>query len=266
MSSSTINLIKEPFSKEFPTSDRFITSFLDGEIDRLKRTIAARESAVLVGPAGCGKTVAIRTLRDQVSAGRYRMIYLKIAALGIRDMCRQLAQGLGLEIRGSIPTLISEFDKHFSKTYCEDGQKNVVLLDDAHELRPETFRLVRMLTNFEMDSRLIVSVILVGQIGLKDKLSSVGLEDVKQRMSCYSELRLLDAHESRDYIAHRLQQVGCTNAPFSDEALAVVFDITRGNMRAIDKICGMAIRLAQEKKLSTVTPMEIASARSRLLV
>jgi len=266
MSAPMISIVKEPFSREFETHDRFTPPFLDAEVDRLKKTIASRECAVLAGPAGCGKTVVIRTLRDQLPAGRYRLTYLKLAALGARDMCRHVGLGIGLDTRGSMPSFISAFDNHFSKSYNDENQKNVIIFDDAHELRPEAFRLIRVLTNFEMDSRLMLSVILVGQNTLKDKLSAPGMEDVKQRMSYYSEIRLLDCNETREYITHRLCHVGCTNMPFSDESLAVVFDITRGNMRAIDKICGMALRLAQEKKLSIVNPMEIASARSRLLV
>ena len=266
MSAPLINLVKEPFSREFETLNRFAPPFLDAEIERMKKTIASRECAVLVGPAGCGKTVVARTLRDQLSAGRYRLTYLKLSALGTRDMCRNVGLGIGLDVRGSIPGFISAFDQHFSKAYKDENQKNVIIFDDAHELRPEAFRLIRILTNFEMDSRLMLSIILVGQNSLKDKLSSPGMEDIKQRMSYYSEIRLFNSDETREYITHRLAQVGLTNMPFSEEALAVVFDITRGNMRAIDKICGTALRLAQEKKLSTVNPMEIAAARSRLLV
>lgn len=266
MTAPLITLVKEPFSREFETFNRFAPPFLDAEIERLKKTIASRECAVLVGPAGCGKTVVARTLRDQLSAGRYRLTYLKLSALGPRDLCRNVGLGIGLNCRGSLPSFISEFDHHFSKSFKDDNQRNVIIFDDAHELRPEAFRLIRILTNFEMDSRLMLSIILIGQNTLKDRLSSPGMEDIKQRMSYYSEIRLFSADETLDYITHRLIQVGLTNMPFSEESLAVIFDITRGNMRAIDKICGAALRLAQEKKLSIVSPTEIALARSRLLV
>jgi type II secretory pathway predicted ATPase ExeA len=53
--------------------------------------------------------------------------------------------------------------QRFEANVSEDGRRPILLLDDAHDLRPEVLGVLRVLTNFQMDSRLVLSVVLAGQ-------------------------------------------------------------------------------------------------------
>ncbi|MBF0584924.1 MAG: AAA family ATPase [Magnetococcales bacterium] len=63
-----------------------------------------------------------------------------------------------------------------------DSLRPVIILDEAHDMKPEILGILRFLTNFDMDSRLLVSVILVGQTPLAQMLRQQKPEDVAQRL------------------------------------------------------------------------------------
>ena len=45
----------------------------------------------------------------------------------------------------------------------QESLRPVIILDEAHDMRPEVLAILRVLTNFEMDSKLVVSIVLAGQ-------------------------------------------------------------------------------------------------------
>ncbi len=140
----------------------------------------------------------------------------------------------------------------------------MLIFDDAHEMRTESLRLARLLTNFEMDSKLVVSVVLAGQASLKKILLTPELEDVRQRLNACCEVRLLSREETVGYITHRVKIAGVTKSPFSAGSCDAIYEITKGNMRAIDSIALTALRCAAEANRSTVSASDVAIARAKL--
>lgn len=251
-----------PFTREIRIEQRFQTPVLDEQTDALRRVVEGRQSAVLVAPAGAGKTVVLRALRSSMSEARYRVIYLKLADLSARDMCRQVAIGMSLPPAGHYPALVTAIDERFRQGYEGQGLRQVVIFDDAHDMRPDVMRLVRMLTNFEMDSKLVVSIILVGQLPLKKQILAAELDDVRQRLSYCGELRLLSREETKLYIEHRVRIAGATTNPFAGDAIDAIFEITQGNIRAIDKMGHAALLEADKADHMAVSAGDVIIARS----
>jgi general secretion pathway protein A len=179
-------------------------------------------------------------------------------------MTREIALAAGVAPAGSYPTLVRRVQEKFEHVHHDDGMRPVLILDEAHELRPDVLGMVRILTNFEMDSRLVLSVILAGQPPLLGMLRRDELESVSRRLTHCAVLRLLSRGETRKYIEHRLHMVGSRTLPFDDPALDAIFEITRGNLRAIDTICGKALEMAALDGQTTVGAAMIAAARQRL--
>ena len=95
-----------PFTREIKVEHRLKVAHIDEQVAALKVVVDQRQSAVLVAPAGCGKTVALRALRALLPEARYRTAYIKLADLSPRDMCREVAQNLGVPSTGQYPTLV----------------------------------------------------------------------------------------------------------------------------------------------------------------
>lgn len=251
-----------PFTREIKIEQRFRAEHIEAEIKSIGDVVESRQSGVLVAPAGTGKSVVLRALRASLPEARYRIVYIKLADLSARDMCRQLALGMGLPPAGHYPSLVRAIEERFRAGFDEQGLRQVVLFDDAHEMRPEVIRLLRLLTNFDMDSRLVVSVVLSGQGPLKQTLLHPEMEDIRQRLSYCGELRLLGREETKSYVDHRVKVAGAPKSPFAGEAIEALFEVTVGNMRAIDKMATAALRVADGANRSTVSASDVAAARS----
>src|SRR5512142_341554 len=90
-------LASEPFSKEIADHELWLPPSKKALIDELVEAAEARESVVLTGEPGAGKTCVLRALRHALPAERFRLTYCHNATLGRRDFYRQLCLALGLQ-------------------------------------------------------------------------------------------------------------------------------------------------------------------------
>lgn len=255
---------KVPFSRELRIENRAGFGFLQQAKESLMAAISESQSAAVVGPAGCGKTVLLRSLLSELPEARFNCAYVKLAELAPRDFCRKIASVLGLGSAGTLPGLLQSIEEALHDGYFNRAVRPVIVLDDVHELRRPAFKLVRLLTNFEMDSRLVVSFVLVGQPPLKQILLTPELEDVHQRLVSCVELRLLSRDETKEYIFHRVREAGSSLSVFAPESIDALYEISRGNMRALDRLARAALRRAATGKHDLVSAADVAVARAEV--
>jgi general secretion pathway protein A len=127
-----------PFSRELPVDRRHQLTYVEDVLEGLYRTLLLRESAALIAPAGSGKTVVARALKARLPEARFRVHYVKVTTLSRRDMCREIAMAADCKPAGNYPTLVRRLQDRFERTVDSDGVRPVLILDDAHELRPDT--------------------------------------------------------------------------------------------------------------------------------
>jgi type II secretory pathway predicted ATPase ExeA len=193
---STFHFHTPPFTREIRPEDVAPLPHLREATDGIRRAIEARMSAAIMGPAGSGKTVVLRVLRHQLPEARYRIYYLKIASGSKRDLCSQLADVCGVPRAGRLHIVLDRLQERFLALVQSDGLRPTLLLDEAHELWPDTLSMLRILTNFEMDSRLVLSVVLAGQAPLKHMLARDEHDDIARRIFHYVTLRALSRDET----------------------------------------------------------------------
>src|SRR5690606_38940658 len=152
-----------PFTREIEVERLYPHAATAEVLEELLAVIDKRMSAALIGAAGSGKSTLLRSLVSRLPEGRYRTHYVKVTGLGKRDMCREIARSLQLEPAGSYPRLVHVIQEAVTARSGEAATRTVLILDEAHDLRPEVLSTLRVLTNFAMDSRLMLSVILAGQ-------------------------------------------------------------------------------------------------------
>jgi len=253
-----------PFTREIAVEHRLRLPLFDEPLAALQRAIDQRMSAALIAPAGTGKTALLRALRAQLPEARYRVHYVKVTGLSKRDMCREIATALGAEPAGIYPTLVRRIQDQFAAVADTDGLRPVLFVDEGHELRLEVLAMLRLLTNFEMDSRLVVSILLAGQPGLRTMLRRDDLEDIARRLAHYATLRPLSRTETQSYITHRCTIAGATTVPFDDAARDAIYEIGRGNLRATDRLGLKALELANDDAASVVSAHHLVAARKVL--
>jgi general secretion pathway protein A len=261
---SPLGFRKTPFTRELAVAERFTLPHQSDAAEALLDAVRQRMSAALIAPAGTGKTVALRVLVSSLPEARYQVRYVKVTGLSKRDLCKEIAAACGLPTAGIYPALVRRLQDAFTHTNGTDGLRPVLVLDEAHDLRPESLAMLRLLTNFEMDSRLVVSVVLAGQPPLRTLLARADQVAIAQRLAHYATLRLLSREETRAYVVHRCTIAGARADPFDRDAHEAIFEMSRGNLRAIDHLALKSLQLAARAGAAAVSAGETLEARKQL--
>ncbi len=253
-----------PFTSEIPVGKMWRHPGLDELVDDLEETVSGRFSAAVIAPSGTGKTALLRRLVERLPDTRYRVADVKVTAVGNRDFYRGLTRTLGLTPAGTWPSLLDTLQAYARTLSTTEARRLVIIVDEAQDMRPEVLSTIRMLTNFNLDSELVISVILVGDTGLDTLLHRPDMESLRSRLARVARLRLLSRPETGTYIEHRLDLVGARSQILDDSAVEAVFDYSRGNLRAIDHLCRTALALASKQGLDTIDAGLVTAARKRL--
>lgn len=258
------NFRSMPFTREVLVSELFAHPQRDEIVDAVLRIIDHRMSGALIAPAGFGKTTLLRTVQERLPEVRYDVRYVKVTSLSKRDMCREIAAVLGLRPAGTYPSLVRAMQDAVTHRVGDDGIRTVLILDEAHDMRPDVLSMLRILTNFDMDSRLVLSVLLVGQPPLAKMLRRADLEDLTQRMAWFGTLRALSRDEVAAYVGHRCRIAGSVEPPFDDRAVATLYEMGRGNPRATDRLARGALEAAHRVGDACVGAQHVIAARASL--
>ena len=134
----------------------------------------------------------------------------------------------------------------------------LLVADEAHHLSAEVLEEIRLLTNLETAHGKLLQILLVGQPELDEKLDSVELRQLKQRIALRAQLLPLDLEETRGYIQRRPAACGCEfscfGTIFSEETLAEVYRHSGGLPRLINTICENALIGGYARQLKSVPP------------
>jgi len=261
---SPMGFRKTPFTRELGVTERFVLAHQEEAIEALTEAVRQRMSAALIAPAGTGKTVALRVLVASLPEARYQVRYVKVTGLSKRDLCKEIAAVCNLTPTGTYPALVRKLQDQFEHVANTDGLRPVLVLDEAHDLRADSLAMLRLLTNFDMDSRLVVSFVLAGQAPLRTLLARADQAAIAQRLAHYATLRLLSRDESSAYLAHRSAVAGAQTPPFDADSLETIFEMSRGNLRAIDRLALKALELAARAGRTVVSSGEVIAARKVL--
>lgn len=254
-----------PFTRELRVNECFTAEVFQEAIDGLGQVVAERMSAALIAPAGTGKTTVLRAVIDTyLPDARYRVHYVMGANMSKRDMCKEIAMAAGVSPAGTLPSLVRTLKAGFRTSSDTDGLRSVLIIDDAHDLRPDVLGLLRVLTNYDMDSRLVLSIVLAGQISLREILRRDALDDVARRLAHYATLRPLSRAETRSYVEHRCAIAGASSVPFDDKALEAIYEIGRGNLRATDQLARTTLKVAHAHNINVADHTHVVQARKVL--
>ena len=255
-----------PFTRELSIRDFWNSPIFEQPLEDLFWTVQQRMSGALVAPSGTGKTLVLRALAERLPEACYRCHYVKLTSLSQRDMCREIATVTGLEPTGTYPALVRKIQQAFQDQAHDEGIRPLLLLDEAGDMRPNVLAILRILTNFDMDSRLVLPVVLAGDHHLLRLLERPELEPVRRRLAHVATLRLLSRTETQLYMQHRILIAGGKDLPFDEQALEAIYEFTRGNLRAINYLARKALQLAALQNVSTIDAALVVAARKNLML
>jgi len=227
---------KMPFRKDLGLPDLFSYSQLVQMHEILRLTVSTRSGALITGRSGSGKTTGAWSFLEGLPQRQYRTIYLG-QDQRTPSLFARLADALGLRPELSRIYRSLYISKRLEDEVISGGKELVLLVDEAHLLERAALEELRMLTNSDMDRRSLVSIILLGQIWLRDRLRYREYEAVSQRLQLRYSLEGLTEKETDQYIEHHIQLAGCSQNPFSADAVKQIFLASGGLLRPINNIC-----------------------------
>lgn len=193
--------------------------------------------ACITGEIGAGKTTLLRVFLNQLD-GQVRVARVFNTKVTSRQLLEMILQDLGITCRGMNKTeMIDALNRYLIETFAE-GNRVVLLVDEAQNLSVDLLEEIRLLSNLETEKAKLLQIILVGQSELRELLQLPKLEQFRQRITVNYHIQPLDLAETTAYIHHRLRVAG-RGEPlvFPGEVLEVVYHYSRGVPRLINVIC-----------------------------
>jgi general secretion pathway protein A len=253
-----------PFTREIRPEEQLPFTFFEEALAGLKRCIEARMSGALIAPPGSGKSALLRRLRHELPEARYKVFDVKITDVPRRELCREVARVCEVQSTGSYSLLIHRLQERFQEILHSESRRTVLVIDEAGDLRLESLGLFRLLTNFDMDSALLLSVLLCGQPRLKTLLDRDDQQAVARRLYHFASLRLLSREELVQYVNHRCTIAGARTSPFDPGAVEAFYEVSRGNMRVVDLLALKSLERAALAKQSAIGVNHVIEARKEL--
>jgi len=240
-----------PFGKDIAARDFWLTGQRQTAIDQITSALTSRQSALLCGEPGIGKTCVMRAVREAMPPAGYRLTYCHNVTLGRRDFYRQLTVALGLSASATAAALFHAVSTHVAELGKERIHP-VIVLDEAHLLHQDTLDHLHILMNYEWDRKPLLSLVLVGLPELDDRLQMRRNRSLHSRLSTRVWLQPLTPDETTEYVASRLRLAGCDREVFARDALGLAHEASRGILRDLDRICLLALHHAAQAGRSMV--------------
>lgn len=239
-----------PFDKDVDEKSLFRYSQIEELHQKLDLALETRTGLLVTGQAGTGKTTGIRVHLEQLPSNSYRVIYLGNDQTG-KSLFARLAAEFGLALNHSTSRMLQL--TNYIKRHVQGSNKHLVLVvDEAHLLDWRTLEDIRLLTNTEMDRKSALTLVLMGQLWLRNKLKNAGNEALYQRMRFRYGLEGLSKKQTTEYVRQQLSRVSCTRDLFTDGAYGALFQASGGILREINNLAFEALVLAANQELQKV--------------
>lgn len=228
---------RKPFELSPDSSVLFLGESHKEALAGLKQGLVSDKGFLLLtGGVGTGKTTLVNVLVKTLQVPGYICV-ISNPTLNIDDFFSYFAAKLGMLFDGNKAKFLVLFAKLLEE--CKKNKKKVLLIiDEAHALPTDLLEELRLLGNLAIEVENVLSVLLVGQPELLDRLAEKQLSLLRQRIAVRTHLKDLTLQDSLQYIRFRLDWAGAQGKTlFTEQALTFVYEATRGNPRQINIVC-----------------------------
>ena len=245
-------LREKPFRKTPDPRYLYLNETYEEALERLKFAVDEMDLALLTGEVGSGKTLLTRALVDRLG-DRYEVGMILNPRLSPRQFLRATAGELGVaEPRFHTADLLGQIHDRLLELDAQ-GRAALLIVDEAHLVPGKpTFEEIRLLTNFQLDDRNLVAIVLVGQPELRERFRHRAYRALTQRIGAAFHLVPLGPEETAKYVRHRLAVAGAERTIFTEDAIAALHAGSQGIPRVVNHLATQALLEGMARGVSVV--------------
>ena len=209
-------------------------------------------AAVLTGEYGSGKTLLSRVLLEELSNVHYQSALIFNPMLSGLDLVKEIIYQLDGDMSSlsSRVDVIRRLNEILYKT-DSDNKNTVIIIDEAQLISAKSsLEELRLLLNFQLNEKFLVTIILIGQPELRGKINE--LPQLRERVALRYHLTALSPEDITKYVRHRLKVAGSEKEIFQNSTYSEIYRFSWGIPRRINHICDMALLVGYGEGLNTI--------------
>jgi general secretion pathway protein A len=252
-------LKKAPFDNVPDPRFYFPSTRHEEGLHRLIYGVEARKGAImLTGEIGCGKTLLSRALIQHLAPDRYDLALVANPSFEALDFLKEILYQLGISQSGTKLEMLHALNERLLEN-LNKGKDTVLVVDEAQAIYDlAIFEELRLLLNFQLNDRFLLTLILLGQPELRSKVEA--LKQLAQRIVMRYHLMPFNADEVGDYIDFRMQAAGASRVVFTPEAVVAVYEASGGIPRKVNTIADLALLIGFMDQCRLVGPEVVKKA------
>ena len=124
----------------------------------------------------------------------------------------------------------------------------IIIIDDAQNLSRDILTEMKVLFDFEMDSKDYTMIALVGYPELKEELQKNIYNSLTQRILVNYSMNGLSREETKEYLTTRLALAGVNNEIFTEDALNSLYSCSKSSPRRLNTLVLNSLLLGCQHK------------------
>lgn len=213
---------------------------------RLDYLLQTKGLGLITGGPGCGKTTIIRNWTKELNTAAYKVIYLPLSTLTVMESYRQLAIGLNLEPKYKKHQNFQDIQSAIRRLNIEKKITPIIIFDEANYMSSSFLNDLKILFNFDMDSKDLAVVLLIGQPVIINTLSLKANEAIKQRIITSYNVEALSMEESVKYITSKIKEAGASEQIFTEQAIRAIASYSSCIPRIISRVCDTSLMIGNK--------------------
>lgn len=256
---------KEPFAQDLRLEDLYPSPGLQATHERFMYSLDLGAISIVTGDVGSGKSTALRYASNKLHPSRYKVVSIIGSTGSMIDTLRQLCNGFDVEAGSNSMAKLMRIMRGAIVEITQRKQIPVLIIDEASLLRIEIFAQLHAISQFDMDSKPLLPIVLAGQNNLIDKLMYHTSRPLASRIIGRSHLEGLKHKDMAGYIKHHLQVAGIKDQLFSDESILAIHQGSGGLLRRANLLAKGALIAAAQEKCTVVSSEHVRIASTEVI-
>lgn len=238
----------------------FKSSEFNEAIFRLDYLAKTRGFGLLTGSPGRGKTTIVRHWASTLNPSLYKVIYTGLSTVTVNDFYRNLASSLGAQASYRKTENFHAIQEEITRLALDKRKTPVIIIDEANYINNAVLNDLKILFNFEMDSKDRAVILLVGLPQINHTLQLAVHEPLRQRLLINYNIDGYTKAEGREYIENKLKGAGCSQEVFDDAAIEAILNASDGTARMISKLCNSCLVIGNSKGKNIISADTVMEA------